>query len=175
MQRKTKRPLLLLAQAGLIGGMYAALCLLLSAISYGPVQVRVAELLTVLPVFTPAAIPGLTVGCLVANLFGGGSAGAWDWLFGTLTTLVAAGATRSLRHIRWKGHPVLATLPPVLFNAVVVGLECALVGGEGFSLSLFFVCALQVGLGQLIACTGGGLLLAAALTRSGADRRLFGG
>lgn len=166
MNPSNTKPLLFLAQAGLIGGMYAALCILLAPISYGPVQVRVAELLTVLPVFTPAAIPGLTVGCLIANLFGGGVAGGWDWLFGTLTTLVAACATYGLRGWRVKGLPVAATLPPVLFNAIVIGAECAVTGSSGFSPALFWLFAAEVGAGQLIACTGGGLLLAAGLQRT---------
>ena len=168
-------PWLFLAQAGLIGGMYAALCLLFAPISYGAVQVRVAEVLTVLPVFTPAAIPGLTVGCLVANLFGGGAAGAWDWLFGTLTTLAAAWATYACRNLRFKKLPVLSALPPVVFNAVVIGLECAVAGSSGFSWALFGLCAAEVAAGQLIACVGGGLALCALLTRTGAERRLFRG
>lgn len=173
MQKHGKSSLLFLAEAGLIGGMYAALCLLLSAISYGPIQVRVAEALTILPVFTPAAIPGLSVGCLLANLFGGGAAGAWDWLFGTLTTLAAAGATYALRNVRWRKLPIAATLPPVVFNAVVIGAELAVAGADGFSWPLFFLYAAEVGIGQLIACVGGGLLLAAALERTGAHTRLF--
>lgn len=171
--KSSARPLRFLTQAGLIGGMYAALCLALAPISYGPLQVRVAEILTVLPAFTPAAIPGLTVGCLIANLFGGGVAGSWDWLFGTLTTLAAAAATWGMRHIRWKNLPIPGTLPPVVFNAAVVGLECAVAGSDGFSLPLFLLCAAQVFIGQLIACTFGGTLLAAALTRTGADKKLL--
>ena len=161
-----------LTEAGLIGGMYTALCLLLAPFSYGPMQVRLAEALTVLPALTPAAVPGLTLGCLLANLFGGGAAGGLDWLFGTLATLAAALLSWGLRRVRWRGCPVLSTLPPVLLNALVIGAECAIAGGDGFSWPLFGLYAVQIGAGQLIACTGGGLLLAVGLQKMG-ENRLF--
>lgn len=162
MKQKNRSSLIYLTQAGVIGGAYAALCLLFPGISYGPIQVRVAEVLTVLPVFFPAAIPGLTVGCLLANLVS--SAGAWDWLFGTLATLAAAGCSYALRGVRWHGLPLLATLPPVLINAVVVGAQLAVLSGS-FAWPLFWLYAAQVAAGQLVACTVGGTLLAAAISR----------
>ena len=128
---KTQSPVRTLAQAGLIAAMYAALTLLLPAPSFGIVQCRISEMLTILAVFTPSAIPGLAVGCLVSNLVGLGMganpAGAWDLLFGPLATLAAALLTWRLRNLRVKGVPVLASLPPVVINAVVVGLELTLV------------------------------------------------
>lgn len=160
MQQKGRRPLRFLTEAGLIGGMYAALCLVLAPISYGAVQVRVAEVLTVLPVYSAAAIPGLTVGCLIANLLAGGAVGAWDWLFGTLTTLVAAWLSRAFRRVTFRGLPVLSTLPPILLNAVVIGAEIALAGDQW---PLFWLFAAQIAAGQTVACLGGGLLLAGAL------------
>ena len=161
MKQKQQRSLRYLTEAGLIGGMYAALCLVFAPISYGAIQVRVAEILTILPVFTPAAIPGLTVGCLVANLWS--SAGPWDWLFGTLATLSAALATRALRKVTFKGLPLLSTVPPILINAVVVGAQVAIAGGG--APALFWICAAEVAAGQTIACAVGGVLLAAALRR----------
>ena len=77
-----------LMQASLIAAIYAAITIALAPISYGQIQVRVAEALTILPAFTPAAIPGLFVGCIVANLYGGG--GIIDVVFGSLATLMAA-------------------------------------------------------------------------------------
>ena len=101
------------AEGGLIAAMYAALTLLIPAASFGTGQFRVSEMLTILPVFTPAAIPGLAVGCLVSNLFGlmsgANVAGAWDLLLGPMATLAAAFATRGLRSLRVKGLPVAAT------------------------------------------------------------------
>lgn len=164
MEQKGRRSLRFLTEAGLIGGMYAALCLVLAPISYGAVQVRVAEALTVLPVYTAAAIPGLTVGCLIANLLAGGAVGAWDWLFGTLTTLVAAWMSRVLRRFTVRGLPLLSTLPPILLNAVVIGGEIALAGQQP---SLFWLFAAQIAAGQTVACLGGGLLLAGACNRLG--------
>ena len=162
MKKTNRSSLRFLTEAGVIGGMYAALCLLLAPISYGAVQVRVAEALTILPVFTPAAIPGLTVGCLLANLLAGGAAGAWDWLFGTLTTLAAAWMTRALRNVTVKGMPIVATLPPIVLNAAVIGAEIAVMGNQ---LSLFWLFAAQIAAGQTVACLGGGLALHAALKR----------
>ena len=89
-----------------------------------------------------------------------------------LATLAAALLTYSLRNIRLKGLPLLSTLPPVLLNAVVVGLELT-VALFGFSWPVYGLCMLQVGLGQLAACTVCGLLLYAALSRTGAARAVF--
>ena len=171
---KTQSPVRTLAQAGLIAAMYAALTLLLPAPSFGIGQCRISEMLTILAVFTPSAIPGLAVGCLVSNLVGLGMganpAGAWDLLFGPLATLAAALLTWRLRNLRVKGVPVLASLPPVVINAVVVGLELTLVSPV-FTPQVLAINMLSVGIGQLLACTVCGLLLHAALERSGASLR----
>ena len=103
-----------LALAGLIAALYAALTLLFAPISFGPVQFRVSEALTLLPVLFPQAIPGLTLGCLAANLIG--SPTPWDAVFGTLATLLAALGTRALRKNIW-----LASLPPLVVNSLIVG------------------------------------------------------
>ena len=174
---KTQSPVRTLAQAGLIAAMYAALTLLLPAPSFGIGQCRISEMLTILAVFTPSAIPGLAVGCLVSNLVGLGMganpAGAWDLLFGPLATLAASLLTWRLRNLRVKGVPVLASLPPVVINAVVVGLELTLVSPV-FTPQVLAINMLSVGIGQLLACTVCGLLLHAALERSGAAAHLFG-
>ena len=175
MQHKQSRAALIrLAQAGLIAALYTVCTVCIQPAAYGAVQFRVSEALTILPVFTPAAIPGLAVGCLVSNLFGlmsgANPAGAWDLLFGTLSTLTAACLTYALRHVRLRGLPFLATWPPVLINAVVVGFEITLVyGGLPWYLNMLGVAA-----GQFAACTVCGLLLYAALERTGAARSLFG-
>lgn len=162
-----------LAEGGLIAAMYAALTLAIPAASYGPIQFRVAEMLTILPLFTPAAIPGLTVGCIVSNVvgvaMGTNLAGALDIIFGSLATLIAAWMTFKLRNIRLKGLPILATLPPVIMNALVVGLELTIVLGElPFELN-----ALYVALGEFAAATICGLLLYSALTATGAAKTVF--
>lgn len=173
MKHTQRTALLRLTQAGLIAAMYAVCTALIQPAAYGPVQFRFSEVLTILPVFTPAAIPGLAIGCLVANLYGlstgANIAGAWDLLFGTLATLAAAFLTYALRHVRIRRWPLLATLPPVILNAVVIGLELTLAyGGMPWYLNMLCVAA-----GQLAACTVCGLLLFSALDLSGASRILF--
>lgn len=145
-----------LTQAAVIAALYAALTYLLAPISYGLMQVRVAEALCVLPWFTPAAVPGLFVGCILANLLGG--FGIYDIVFGSLATLLAALLTYFLRkRSRW-----WAPLPAVLCNALIVGAELAFI----FQVEQSFpVCALYVGAGQLIACYGLGIPLSYGLQR----------
>lgn len=165
---KTNLSLRRLAEGGVIAAMYVALSLCLAPLSFGPVQCRVAEALTLLPLITPAAIPGLAVGCAITNsiglAMGANIAGAADILLGTLATLAAAILTRAFRNIRIGKVAVLSAVPPILFNAVVVGAELAFVAFAPFSFEMFAVCAAEVGLGQLIAC-GGGLALVTGLQR----------
>ena len=104
-----------LTVSAIIAALYAAITLLFAPISYGPVQFRISEALTILPALMPQAIPGLTLGCLLANLLG--SATPWDVIFGTLATLLASLLTRHLKKNLW-----LAALPPVICNAVIIGL-----------------------------------------------------
>ncbi len=103
------------AIGAVIAAAYAALCMLLQPISFPALQFRLSEALCVLPMFFPEAVPGLFVGCLLANLLGGN--GILDVVFGSLATLAAAWGTYKLR--RW---PLLAILPPVVINAVVIGI-----------------------------------------------------
>lgn len=142
-----------LLRAAVIAALYAAITLLLAPISYGPLQFRVSEALTLLPILIPAAVPGLTIGCLVANLVG--SSTPWDMVFGTLATLAAALLTR-----RFRDKPLLAAAPPVLVNAVVVGLVIALVNGLPLWLTMT-----EVGVGELGVCYLLGLPLYYALRR----------
>ncbi|TQI67947.1 QueT transporter family protein [Clostridium sp. KNHs216] len=162
-----------LAQGAMIGAIYMVLTLLaaLANLAYGPVQFRFSEALTILPVFTPAAVPGLAVGCLLSNIWSG--YGAADMVFGTLATLLAAVCTRMVRNIRIKNIPFLAPLPPVLFNAVIIGLEIAILSTEGFSWAGFWAAALSVGAGELVICYGLGLPLAAALQKVGKKKKIF--
>ncbi len=137
--------------AALIAALYTALTLLAilipgaGTISYGPVQIRISEALTILPAFTTAAIPGLFVGCLIANIVGvsmGFGAGLLDIIFGPLATLLAAFLSYLLRKKKW-----LVPLPPVIVNAVVVGAILSFV----YDIPLFTI-MLWVGVGQIGAC-----------------------
>lgn len=133
-----------MVQASLIAAIYTALCMLLHPISFGfgGVELRVSEALTLMPVLTPAAVPGLFIGCLLSNLMGGAT--MLDVVFGSLTTLAAALLTRKLR--RW---PVWAALPPVLLNAAVIGALLRYAYGVPMPL---YLCMLSIGLGQAVAC-----------------------
>lgn len=159
-------------RGALIAAVYAALTYIAVAVglAYGPVQFRFSEALTILPVFTPAAVPGLTVGCLLSNL---ASPYPLDILCGTAATLLAAVCTRLLRKVRAFGLPVLAPLPPVVFNALIIGAEIAFTADAGFSAAAFAAAALQVGLGELAVCYALGLPLYLAIEKSGAKAYMF--
>lgn len=149
-----------LAAAGLIAAVYAAATLLLPIPQYMGVQFRVAEAMTVLPFLFPEAIPGLVVGCFLANFLG--SPIMLDWLFGTLATLLAALWTRRMPNA-W-----LAALPPVLCNAAIVGAEIAWftvreTGGAFWT--AYALTALSVGLGEAAACYALGIPLLRLLPR----------
>ena len=155
---------LFITQAAVIAALYVALTYISSAmgLAYNSVQFRLSEILTVLPVFTPAAIPGLTLGCFLANI--SSPFGIIDILCGTLATFLASVVTYSVRNITLKGLPVLATIPPVLFNALIIGLEIWYL--EGRIPEIFFVSALQVGAGQAVMCIVAGLAFIRAVKKT---------
>lgn len=162
---KTTNQVRFLVQAGLIAALYAVTTYLcaLWGLAYGEVQLRFSEALTILPLFTPAAIPGLAIGCLIANL--GSPMGLVDIICGTAATLMAAIAVRAVRHIRIKNICVLAPIFPVLANAFVIGLEISFFMPEGLSWAGFVAAALSVGLGELVVCYGLGLPLSIILDK----------
>lgn len=147
---------LFLVQAAMIAAIYVVLCIIFQPISYGEIQVRIAEALVVLPLFTPAAVPGLFVGCLIANLLNG--AIVLDVLLGSLATLIGALGTRMLRgKKRW-----LAVLPPIIANMVLVPI--VLKYGYGLPLPMWLQ-VLSVGAGEIVSCGILGQLLASLLEK----------
>jgi uncharacterized membrane protein len=104
---------LLLTEAAVIAAMYTALVLAFQPISYGPIQFRIAEALTILPFFTPAAIPGVTIGCFLSAVLTG--ANILDIIFGSLATLIAAIISYKLRR-----HKLLVPTPPIISNALII-------------------------------------------------------
>ena len=142
-----------LAQAGIIAALYVVLTIVFAPISFASAQLRVAEALTILPLFTPAAIPGLFIGCLAANLLGG--AIIWDVIFGSLATLIGAVFSYMLRKKRW-----LVPIPAVLANTVIVPLVLRYGYGESMPLPLLM---LYIALGEIAGCYVLGELLATAL------------
>ena len=144
-----------LSRAALIAALYAALTLLLAPISYGEIQLRISEALTLLPILLPEAVPALAVGCLLANILGG--APVYDIVFGTLATLLAAIATRLLR-----ARPRLAAAMPVLFNGVIVGAVVHYAYAPVIPLAL---CMLSVSAGEAAVCFLLGPLLLSVLRK----------
>ena len=150
-----------LTQGAMIAALYVALCFAFAPISYGEVQLRVAEALTILPFFTPAAIPGLFVGCIIANVMGGGI--VLDVVFGSIATFLGAVGTYMLR----KSTPLFAPLPPIIANALIVPF--VLFYGYGVPLPIPFM-MLTVGAGEVLGCGILGLLLLFAIRGTGAQR-----
>ena len=146
-----------LTQSALIAAMYIALTLLSNAfgLASGPVQVRLSEILTVLPYFTPAAIPGLFVGCLLSNLLTG--CVVWDVVCGSVATLLGAVGTYLLRKYKW-----FAPLPPILCNTLIVPFVLQYACGAEKALPFLM---LTVGLGEVVSAGIPGMLLLLALER----------
>ena len=162
----------------MVAALYTALCLALSPFSYGMVQIRVAEAFAILPAFSPIAIWGITLGCAISNYIGFISGmnplGAIDVFIGTAATLIAAVMSYFLRKIKLWGVPVLSSIPPVLVNAVVLGLEFTFLETGGFNAAVFAMNVLYIAAGQAAACIGLGLTLAWALEKTGAAKICFG-
>ena len=145
-----------LTQAAMIAAIYVVLTYVFAPFSFGEVQVRIAEALTILPVFTPAAIPGLFVGCLIGNILGG--AILPDIIFGSLATLIGAFFTYQLRD----KNKFLAPLPPIAANTIVVPF--VLRYGYGVALPIPFM-MLTVGFGEVLSCGVLGMVLYFALRK----------
>ena len=133
-----------LLQAAVIAAAYSALTIVLMPFSYGIMQVRVSEALTILPYYTPAAIPGLFVGCLVSNMIS--PYGILDMVLGSSATLIAAVGSYLLRK-----KSFLVPLPPIIANGIVIGSMLYYAYAVPMPL---FACILWVALGELIACYG---------------------
>ncbi|MDO9508070.1 MAG: QueT transporter family protein [Thermovirgaceae bacterium] len=141
-----------LVRGSLVAGVYVALTLIFAPVSFGPVQVRVSEALTLLPWLWIEAVPGLFVGCLIANFMGG--FGIIDVIFGSAATLAAALLTARMPTRR------LAAIPPVVINALVVGGYLSVLLELPVIPTMFYV-----GLGQIVACFGLGIPLLAVIER----------
>ena len=146
-----------ICRSAVIAALYVVLTLLSAAmgISSGVIQFRLSEALCVLPAFTSAAVPGLTIGCLIANFVTG--APVWDVIFGSLATLLGALGARLLRKYRY-----LVPLPTVASNAVIIPLVLKYAYGVPDGL-LFLV--VTVALGELVCCVGLGGVLGVALKK----------
>ncbi len=147
---------LFVAQAAMIAAIYVVLTVIGASFAFGPVQIRLSEALTILPVFTPAGIPGVFLGCLISNIITG--ALLPDVIFGSLATLIGAVFTWMLRN----QSKFLAPLPPIIANAVVVPFVLKYAYMEPFPIPFMM---LTVGIGEVVSCGVLGLILYGALNK----------
>lgn len=145
-----------LTYTAMIAAIYVVLTFVFAPISFGEVQIRIAEMLTVLPIFTPAAIPGLFVGCLIGNIMGG--AVVPDMIFGSLATLIGALGTYQLR----KTKTLIAVIPPIAANICVVPFVLRYAYGILLPIPFLMV---TVGIGEVISCAVLGTVLSSVLKR----------
>ena len=152
-----------LVQAAMIAAVYVVLTYLVNALGWasGAVQLRLSEALTVLPFFVSSAVPGLWIGCMLANLLTGSA--LWDVVFGSLATLLGALGTRVLRN----RSPYLACIPPILANTLIIPFVLRLVYGDATPMGFLF---LTVGLGEVLSCGVLGTALLLVLRRRGGLR-----
>ncbi|HZJ58203.1 MAG TPA: QueT transporter family protein [Clostridia bacterium] len=155
---RTNKKTRFIVEAAALGAVYAVITILLAPISYGQIQVRVAEALTILPYFTPSAIPGLFVGCIIANIFQGN---LMDIIFGSLASLAAGFLSRHMPR-SW-----LVPLPPVIVNGLVIGWVLHVVEGLPYWLTVG-----TITLGQIVACYGLGYPLFLVLQKN--KQKIFG-
>lgn len=167
-----------IVQAAVIAALYAALTILQNTLLPGTasmaVQFRVAEVLTILAVFTPAAIPGLTIGCVIANISSLSVLGPYDLIFGSIASLLAAVLMYLLRSKRLFKLPVASALMPALANGIIVGFEIEFFFVEGgFHFEDFLFQGGCVALGELGVLFVLGLPLARLIEKQGFDKKLL--
>ena len=161
-----------LVRAAMVAAIYVVLCLVLAPFSYGAVQVRLAEMLCLLPVFGAEYIVAVTLGCFLANLLGSTLVYV---VFGTAATLVACLLTYAVRKMRVGGLAIPAAVPPIVSNAVIVGaleLTFFLPGVTGTA-ALAAWNALTVGIGEVVSCGILGVALVKLIESNAGLRRLF--
>ena len=161
-----------LVRCAVIAAVYVVVCLVLAPFSYGAVQDRVAEALCLLPVFGAEYIVGVTLGCFLANLIG---STVIDVVFGTLATLMACLVTYKLRNVRIKGLAIPASLPPVVFNMIIVGaFEITVFFSDGApTAALAAFNAVTVGIGEIISCTVLGVALVKLIESNDSLHKIF--
>lgn len=161
--------------AAMIAAMYAALTLMLSPISFGNIQIRMSEAMVLLPVLFASSVPGVTLGCFMANLIGAmmglNILGYLDCIVGTLATLLAAVLSRKFADIRLKNIPWVSVLMPVLFNGGIIGAELAYALMPEAMLTGFVIFGFEVAFGELLAVGVFGIPLVKAFERAKVKER----
>lgn len=168
-----------IAATALIAALYAALTyaqnLLLPGTATMAVQFRVSEILNVLVLFTPAAIPGLTLGCIIANIYSVGSGLPLDMIFGSIATLGATTSMWLLRNAKIRKYPLFAMLMPAIWNGVIIGWEIEHFFIDGpFEWTGFLIQGGCVALGELGVMLTLGTALYFVMIKRGLDKKLFG-
>lgn len=172
------KKVLFIVQTAVIAALYAALTyaqnLLLPGTTSAAVQFRVSEALNVLALFSPAAIPGLTLGCVISNLYNIGSGLPLDMIFGSLATLVATACIYLLRSVKIKTYPLLAMLMPAVFNGIIIGweIETFFISGD-FKFTGFLLQGGLVALGELGVMLILGTALYYVMVKRKIDKKLF--
>ena len=155
MKKTSNEAIYSMAQAAAIAAIYVVVTGMIVPVAFGPVQFRISEALCVLPYFTPAAIPGVTLGCLLSNILYGSA--ALDIVFGSLATLIGAVGSWMLRKNKW-----LVCVPPILSDTIIIPWVLRYAYG---SADLIPVMMVTVGIGEILAIGVLGNLLLAALER----------
>lgn len=148
---------LFLTQAAVIAAIYFVLFKVFEPFGYSDVQVRIAEALTILPYFTPAAIPGVTIGCFLSNLLGP-APNVYDIVFGTLATLIA-----SILSYKLGKNKYLVPLPPIIVNAIMIPWVIKM--ANSLPVSSIPVMMLTIGIGQVLSAGALGMVLLFALDK----------
>lgn len=150
--KKTSPTTKFIVRSAIIAAIYVALTMIsaLLGLSSGVIQVRISEALCILPIYTFAAVPGLTIGCLVSNILCGGT--IYDIIFGTLATLIGAFVAFFI-----KKFPYLASIPTIVSNALIIPCVLIISGIGGWEMFPYFV--LTVGIGEVISCGVFGTLI----------------
>lgn len=162
-----KKTIGFIVKAAMIAAIYAVLTLAVSPIGYGSIQFRISEVMILFAAVTPAAIPGLTVGCILANL--GSPFGIADIILGSFASLLAALFAYVTRNIRMKNIPWLAPLGAVVFNGLIVSVSIMLASGSDF---VYWLSVAEISICELIPCYVLGIPLWMALEKSGFNRIL---
>jgi uncharacterized membrane protein len=165
---------LYIATAAMIAALYVILTFLLFKFASGTIQFRLSECLTVLPILTPAAIPGLTIGCLLFNLFNPESLGPVDIVFGSLATLMAAVSTRwlseKLKRIKGPGKDLIALLPPVIINSMIVGTYLTFLLTGTFQVTIVLMNIAYIALSEAVVVYMIGFPILLLLRKAGIDK-----
>lgn len=152
----------------MISALYIALTMICAAfgLSSGVIQIRISEALCILPIYTFAAVPGVTVGCLISNILCGGT--IYDIIFGTLATLIGCMIAHAIRKV-----PYLASLPTIISNAIIIPFVLIVSGIGGWEMFPYF--ALTVGLGEIISCGVLGTLIILYMEKHRSTRTMLFG